>query len=29
MIDAEEARGEGDQPRFYPFPLRVTDDGGD
>lgn len=29
MIDAEEARGEGDQPRFYPFPLRETDDGGD
>lgn len=29
MSDAEETRGEGDPPRFYPFPLRVTDDGGD
>jgi hypothetical protein len=29
MSDAEEAQGEGDRPRFYPFPLRVTDDGGD
>jgi hypothetical protein len=27
--EAEEASGEGDQPRFYPFPLRATDERGD
>ncbi len=24
VIEAEEARAEGECPRFYPFPLRVT-----
>jgi len=29
VTEADEARAEGECPRFYPFPLRATDDSND